>query len=476
MPVPAHSILSIAACLSAACLTAGCQSSDARAQDALGAYQAAAASNDMVGARKALLQLVGAKDDVPDYWIELGKLETSLGSYGDAYYAFTRAYELDRSNPDVLRAVTELALRSGDIGLAESRARELDIVAPGDPWVKLTNGWAAVTQSRFDDAITAADGILAASPFDPGATALKARALIGLNREDEARELLVKQVAAQPSDVNSLRFLAKIYERHEDWPKLFETAQRLSAIGPFTPDNSLVLIEAALRSGNIAEARRASAQLLRPNTAPALIGSVLDLWETYWPSPQRAQDARQLAAQAAQLEQKLVYAAFLSRVGSPRDAVRLASGSATLPVDAQNAEANAVLGDALSRLGNLPAAKNRLDAVIAFDPGNATALRSRSELELRTGHADDAIIDAQKLVTVLPTSSRDRLLLARCFTSAGKPDWARRTLWTAFQDIPGDERIYSALASLRKGDVDGTVELEEEFARQRDAELNRGLA
>jgi hypothetical protein len=48
-------------------------------------------------------------------------------------------------------------------------------------------------------------------------------------------------------------------------------------------------------------------------------------------------------------------------------------------------------------------------------------------------------------------------------------------LWSAFQDIPGDERIYAALAAMRKGDPEGTAELQEEFARQRDADLNRGL-
>src|SRR3569833_1347897 len=105
MHLPAHCILRVAACLSAACLTVGCKSSGARAQDAMTAYQAAAASNDVDGARKALMQLGGAKDDVPDYWIELGKLQASVGSYGDAYYALTRAYELDRGNPDVLRGV-----------------------------------------------------------------------------------------------------------------------------------------------------------------------------------------------------------------------------------------------------------------------------------------------------------------------------------------------------------------------------------
>ena len=115
MPLPNYLILRVAACLSAPFLIAGCSSSDARARDALTEYQSASAVNDLVGARQALLKLVKAKDDVPDYWVELGKLQSSTGNYGDAYYSFTRAYELDRSNVDVLRVVTELALRSGDI-------------------------------------------------------------------------------------------------------------------------------------------------------------------------------------------------------------------------------------------------------------------------------------------------------------------------------------------------------------------------
>ena len=366
------------------------------------------------------------------------------GQLRDAYYAFTRAYELDRSNPDVLRAVTELALRSGDISLAQSRAKELEIVAPGDPLVKLTQGWAAVSQSRYAEAVAAADALLATSSFDPAATVLKGRGLMGLRREGEAKDLLV----------NKLRHSLRMLEACASWPRFMQgkrigampslTARRLSAVAPKDRENSLMLIEAALRSGDIPAARGASAQILSPDADPMAIASVLDLWERYWQSPQRVQDARALASAASGLPQKLVYASFLSRVGAPADAIRIAAPAATLPLNAGNAQANAVLAEAWLRSGNLAAAKSRLDAVIAFDSGNATALRSRAELELRTGHADDAVIDAQKLVTVLPDSAPDRLLLARCFTAAGKPDWARRTLWTAFQDIPGDEQIYEA--------------------------------
>jgi tetratricopeptide (TPR) repeat protein len=470
-----HLSLRIAVCLSAACLASGCSSSDARARDALSAYQSAAAANDLTGARRALLQLVQAKDDVPDYWVELGKLEASMGSYSDAYYAFSRAYELDRSNVDVLRAVTQLALRAGDLPSALRHAEELEVLSPGDPWPKLTKGWAAASELHFDQAVTAADAILATSPYDPSATVLKGRALLGMHRDEEAKELLAKQVEAQPSDIGSLQLLARIYTREGDWPKLFSTAQRMTQLAPDNTDYGLMQVEAGLRAGNVEAARTASRRLLQPDASPAVVSSVLHLWEDHWPSPRRINDARALAGASRLLQSRLVYASFLSRVGSPADAVRLSSAAATLPVNAKNAEANAVLADALARLGNASQAKVRFDAVLSFDPGNASALRGRSELELKLGNTKAAITDAEKLATVLPNSADDRLLLARAYAAAGNIAWVNRTLWSAFQDIPGDEKLFAALQATKKSDPDATRELQEEFDHQRDSKLARGL-
>lgn len=475
MPLPTHLSLRLAACLSVASLLAGCNSSDARAREALNAYQAASATNDLFGAKRALLELVRAKDDVPDYWSELGKLQASTGNYSDAYYAFSRAYELDRSNVDVLRSITELALRTGDFPSAESHAEELSILAPGDPWPKMVKGWVAIRQSHYDQAIAAADSLLAAAPNDPSAIMLKARALIGLSREDEAIDLLTKQVKAQPSDLNNLQLLSRIYERHADWAKLVPVLQQLSGLAPSNQENMLLLIEAAFRSGNIAIGREASLRLLRPDANPRLIATVLDEWTDYWGSAQRVSDARSLAEAAVGMDRKLPYATFLSSLGSPQDAVNLIGNGAGAPVNATNVEANAVLADALGKMGNVGAAKSRFDAVLAFDPGNATALRGRAELELRTGRAAAAVIDAEKLITVLPNSSKDRLLLYRSYAASGNAAWADRTLWRAFEDIPADEKIFAALEATKAGNRDATVELQEEFDRQRDQRLGRGM-
>lgn len=475
MHLPSHPILRAVAWLSAAVLIAGCSSSDSRARAALGDYQTATAANDLPAARKALLELVRAKDDVADYWVQLGKVQAAMGNYNDAYYALTRAYELDRSDPSLLRALTELALRAGDLTQAQARAEELDILSPGDPWAKLVKGWSAYTQLHYDEALAISDAILATTPNDTVATALKARALVSMGREGEALDVLNKQLEAQPVDVGSMGLLAKIYQRDGNWAKVAELAQRIRKLAPADQDNALLLIESAFRSGNAELGRRTSLELLQPGTGAATVSSVLDLWGTYWPSGQRIGDARRLAAAAAGLEQRLSYAEFLGRYGSPADAIRLAEPAAALPVRAETAEANAVLADALSHAGNLSAAKARFDAVLAFDPGNATALRGRSELELRTGNAAAAVLDAQKLVTVLPNDADDRLLLAHAFAAAGNKAWMERTLWSAFQDIPANEHILAALQSTKKGDSEALADINAEFARQRDGKLNRGM-
>src|SRR5947209_19236351 len=246
MHLPRQNILRAVAWLSTAVALAACSSSDSRAQAALGEYQAATAANDLPAARKALLELVRAKDDVADYWAELGKVQAAMGSYNDAYYAFTRAYELNRSDPGLVRALTELALRSGDLTQAQARAEELDIIAPGDPWVKLVKGWAAYSELHYDEALTISDSMLATNPFDPSATALKARCLFSMHREDEAIDLLNKQIQAQPSDAGSMALLAKIYKRQDNWSKVAELTGRIIPLNPADQEHCGLLLEGAL--------------------------------------------------------------------------------------------------------------------------------------------------------------------------------------------------------------------------------------
>lgn len=476
MPKIPSKFITCIASLAVACLClAGCRLSEWQSRRAYSDYQLAIASNNLPNARKALLTLVKVQENVPEYWVELGKLQASMGAYGDARYAFQRAYELNRRDLDILRALTQLDLRGGDFATAQVHARELELLAPADPWIKLVDGYVALGESRFDAASTISDTLLASSPFDSNGKVLKARALLGQSKLDEALGLLTAQIAAQPSDVGALQLIEKIYEQRSDWPHVAQTARKLSQLGPGSRDLVLLEISASLRSGSASGARDASLRVLKPATDPAMIASVLDIWAEHWPSSQRQRDASALGLAARGQAQKLTYAAFLNRVDDPAGAIALTGSSGALPVTADNVERNAVLADALARSGRVAEGARLFDAVLSYDSGNATALRGRAELRLRIGRAKDAIPDAQKLVSILTTSARDRILLARCYDAVGNKLQAERTLWDGFHDIPNSDLLFAALKADKKDNAEALASLSEEYSQQRNAELYRGI-
>ncbi len=141
-------------------------------------------------------------------------MQIQLGSYNDAYYAFSRAYELDKSNPQVLSSLTQLALLSGNIDTAEEHAQKLELLAPSHPAVKLTYGYVALRRADFDRADQQVDQLLAEFPREPSANLLKARILLGRGKSQEAIKLLETQTRGMPTDAGSWKALMALHERY----------------------------------------------------------------------------------------------------------------------------------------------------------------------------------------------------------------------------------------------------------------------
>ena len=138
---------------------------------------------------------------------------------------------------------------------------------------------------------------------------------------------------------------------------------------------------------------------------------------------------------------------------------------------------NAVVAQSMALQGQLGGAKALFDQVLASEPDQVEALRGRSALEARTGQSKQAIIDAQRLVTINPKAGEDRLLLAQGYLAARNGRDVRRTLWQAFQELPDDERVFAALKSVlaTTGDTDGAQRLNEELADRRVTSLSKEL-
>jgi predicted Zn-dependent protease len=467
-----------ACCFAATALSlmlTGCDSSESRARQALADYQAASAAGDLRAARIALLQLVAAEDDNSSNWQELGKVQIQLGSYSDAYYAFTRAYELDKSNPQLLSSLTQLALLSGNIDVAEDHAQKLELLAPDHPAVKLTYGYVALRRGDFDRADQQADQLLVEFPREPSANLLKARILLGRDKNQEAIKLLETQTQGMPTDVGSWKALMALYERYRNWGGVTQVATKLASLNPKDTEVAFKAVDAAFRGNNVEAALRGSEPFLSPDSPPSHVESVLTIWAERWRTPQALERVRELSRSSSP-QQSLAYATYFNSVGQPDDAAALLGGGAPrLPVSQMNLSSNAVIAVSLALKGEVSQAKTLFDQILAKEPDHVYALRGRINLKINTGAARPAITDAQRLVSVLPRSARDRLLLAHAYSAAGDQRQVDRTLWDAFHEIPANLRLYEALRTHVEGSggPEATARVDAEFEQQQDTDLSR---
>jgi len=455
-------------------LLSGCRSAESRAQEAYGEYQSAVAAGDLAAARLALLQLVSVDDDVARYWVELGRVQLQLGQYSDAFYAFTRAHELDKGDVSVLGILIQLALMSGNVDLAEEKTRQLELVAPANPIIQLTAGYVALRRGNFDEADRQAGMLLERDPYEPTSKLLKARVLMAQDRLDDAIALLAEQVRVQPKDMMSLHALITMLERKEDWAGVARVARQISQHYPGGADALLRYIEAEFRAGRPDAARAESLRLLTPDAPADTVDRVLTLWAEHWRGSASVAEARRLAA-AAGIHQHLAYATFFNAAGAPGSAAALVGGAPQLPVTRSNSSVNAIFARSQALLGKTAEAKQLYDAVLRYEPDHVYALRGRADLYLATGLPKAAVRDAQRLVSIAPESAEDRLLLARAYATAGDRRQLERTLWDAFHEIPANRAVYRALHSqmLTRAGVEAARRVTEEYEQQRNVALDR---
>jgi predicted Zn-dependent protease len=217
-----------------------------------------------------------------------------------------------------------------------------------------------------------------------------------------------------------------------------------------------------------------SVPLLSAGASPLVVVGTLALWARA-PKGQMLPDATALAKKVDR-ERQVSFAAYFNQVGRP-ELTRALLGPPQLPVTHRNARSNAVIAQSMLLQGQTAEARKLLDQVLDEEADQEEALRARSALLVKTGHAKAAIIDALRLVTISPKSGENRLILAQAYQAAGNRRELRRALWQAFQELPTDERVATALKNVlaSAGDQEGLRRVDEEVADRRLANLTKEL-
>lgn len=456
-----------------ALLATACDNRQEKAQDAYAQYQAALVSGDLRSARQALVALIAADDSNSDYWIELGKVSMQLSDYGAAFNAYQRAHELDRANVEVLAIMTQLALRSGNLTVAEQNARQLELVAPLNPAVSLTKGYVALRRADLAEADRQVAIFTSLAPYDSSGKILQSRILIARNQPEAAILLLREQIRQQPSDAMSLRAIASIFELKEQWTESAWALRNYLLWQPADHEARARLIEFELRSNQVEAAATVTLAGLEKGDIDTVLAPWIDLGQQ-----DVIADRLYSWAQSAQTGRRIAVARFLVATSRPEGALSLIGKEATRPLAPGNAIPHAIYGAALAQSGRTREGLARLDEVLEVEGSIREALRARAQLRSKTGAHRPAIEDAQKLVAADRASASARILLANIYAASGDTASARRTLWDAFHEIAGDRSIYEALKRIvTKADgPQAAARLAQEFYDQRNQRIIRSFA
>jgi tetratricopeptide (TPR) repeat protein len=449
-------------------LAAGCSSPQEQAAEAALAASQAFEAGDYVEARARMLDAVAARDDVPDYWMALARIELELQRYRAAYDAFTRALELDRTNVEALQALGDLAVLFRRPDEAIGYSDRLLEINPNDVRAKLAKATIMLQQKRNREAMAIADQILAADPQIFPALIVRAKAMTALGQPRPAAEQLELAMRIQGSNPVMLETLIEIYRALGDRAALQRSYARLIEARPEDIDLRLEYARQLYRDGRSAEAQALLERLQQEKGSdPALAEQIVNVWLQPEVLPLPAGDMRRLG-ETGPPAMRAALARYAIESGRAEEALPLLAPLLGPQVTPGNAYASALQADAQHRLGRTDQALALVQNVLAVDSSSPRALMVRAEISIERGQFRQALRDAQILVRDNPRLPEARLLLARAHAGRGEHNVADITFRRAVSDFPRDSRVAESYLAYLVGrrDVAGALAVAEEFAER----------
>ena len=300
-------------------------------------------------------------------------------------------------DPEYSMLVGEAALRCGQYARAVRAYRDVLSSRPDDLLASNRLARIAFLEARYDDARKQLDWILARSPDQVEARALRSRIRLRLGDLNGAASDARRWVELAPRDAEPLRVMGTVQLLRGD------------------AEGSMLVLKRAVQLD------------------PAHLASRLDLAKAYEMSGQKrlADDAlreagrleRQLrreAEQRAEASYHRMRALQLMEAGKPAQALQ--SFEDALEHDAKNAELLLEAGEAARAAADLPLSREYLNRAVKVSPGNALIRLSRGETILASGDPEGALADLQEAARLDPSDPAPHRALARAYEALHRPE------------------------------------------------------
>jgi tetratricopeptide (TPR) repeat protein len=233
-------------------------------------------------------------------------------AYAAKYWHFDAVRELGRARelaPDSVPIAVDLGrelLEIGDWAGAEEQARAILGREPENREALHMRAAVLVAQGKLEEGLQVLDGV-PGSESVPAAELARAEALLGLDRAEQAEQILRSALARHPDDARSVAALGVLSLAHMDYAEAERFYTRARDLQPEDPQIRLGLAAAMARQGRVDEAI-----LELEAVAPrARTGSVLRALARYYLDGGRPAEAVQLLAPVVAMHPRYAHGRFL---------------------------------------------------------------------------------------------------------------------------------------------------------------------
>lgn len=395
-------------------------------------------TNDFAGAARAFRAAIRQGPDSATGYDKLGQLYARIGAQAQALAQFRKAAAADPNSSEAHRNLGEALRQGGDLkgAIAEFR-RAVSININSAPAIKDLAD-ALENQGDLNSAIEYYRRLVSLRPTSGEAHASLGSALKRADKLTEALDELRKAAQLSPRSASAHFILAQALAQTGNSSaarKEYEAACRLD---PNNAEFSLEFGRALLNSQPkqaIIELRRAIA--LNPNSAAAhrSLGILLRRTGDIEGSASELRQAGDLASKAEKHLSAEVHIhtakRYLMNHNVPRSVEELRLALAAEP---DSANANALLGMALSEIGKWSDAKKAFAAALQENPSDPAILFNFGVFLGRQGDFKGAARELERLLTLKPGYPRARCLLASALAQSGDAVGAKKQLALA-QDL-----------------------------------------
>lgn len=242
------------------------------------------ANSDRRGAALAIQQAMKTNNRSPVIWQTAVRILESSGRFSDAADAGRQLAQLDvRYRTEHLKNVASLEVRLGRAEEALSAAQEVVAGAPGNPGHYRFLADLCFQLGKTEEAFDALRRAVRVNPSDPQALESLAQALGEHYRTDEAIELywrVFESASALGEKLGAIERLAPLYLRTNQFDRLTDRLGRLSRESESQRDATICLAQAHRSAGNPGAARRQLETLLSEDRRdPVLLEQLVKICE-----------------------------------------------------------------------------------------------------------------------------------------------------------------------------------------------------